>query len=48
MLAWRARPDLELALVVHNLFDPGHVEWGVAGNRAEFGRSASLQLRWQL
>ncbi|MCM5678786.1 TonB-dependent receptor [Schlegelella sp. S2-27] len=47
-LAWRARNHLELALVVHNLFDPGHVEWGAAGNRAEFGRAASLQLRWRL
>lgn len=47
-LAWRARPGLELSLVVRNLLDPGHAEWGDADDRTEFGRAASLQLRWQL
>ena len=33
---------------MRNLADPGHATWGVAGNRVEFGRSASLELRWRL
>lgn len=47
-LAWRLHSDAELTLVMRNLFDGGHAEWGAPGNRAEFDRSASVLLRWRL
>jgi iron complex outermembrane recepter protein len=47
-LAWRFAPDTELALVIQNVLDPRHAEWGVATNRVELERSAMLQLRWRL
>jgi len=45
--AWRITPDLEAALALRNLFDPGHAEW-TGSNRVESERSALLQLRWRL
>ena len=42
-LAWRAARDLEVSLLLQNLFDRGHVEWGPG---AEFGRAAFLKLRF--
>lgn len=45
-MAWPLRRQLELALVLRNLFDPGHPESGSANQRAEIERSALLQLRW--
>jgi iron complex outermembrane recepter protein len=46
-LAWRLSPAAELALVLRNITDARHAEWGAAPNRAEIERSAALQLRWQ-
>jgi iron complex outermembrane receptor protein len=46
-LAWPLRRDLEVALVLRNLFDRGHPESGSSNLRAEIERSALLQLRWQ-
>ncbi len=46
-LAWQATPSVELALVVENLLDPSHAEWGVATNRIEVERRYLLQLRWR-
>jgi iron complex outermembrane receptor protein len=46
--AWTPEADWEAALVLENLTDRRHAEWGPAGNRVELGRSASLQLRWRL
>jgi iron complex outermembrane receptor protein len=47
-LAWSVSPTAEVALVVKNLFDPKHAEWGVAANRVEIERSVLLQLKWRL
>lgn len=47
-LAWTPRQDLELSLVLGNAADRPHTEWGVAPQRPEFRRAASLQLRWGL
>ena len=47
-LAWQYAPDVELSMTVLNAFDPSHAEWGVAGGRAEFQRSAAWQVRWRL
>jgi iron complex outermembrane receptor protein len=44
---WLARRGLELAVAVHNVTDPRHVEWGSAANRVELQRAVQLQLRWQ-
>jgi iron complex outermembrane recepter protein len=46
-LGWRLRADLEVAFVVRNALDAGHVEWGTTGNRAEFERSYMVRLLWQ-
>ena len=44
-VAWKVTPRAELTFGVHNLFDNGHAEWGVASNRVEFERSFFVQLR---
>jgi iron complex outermembrane receptor protein len=46
-LAWMPARGWELALLVNNLADPAHPEWGVASNRVEHRRAATLQVRWQ-
>ena len=38
----------ELALVVQNLFDDKHVEWGASPNRAAFQRTAFVKATWRL
>ena len=45
-LAWRFDRGIELALLLENLFDERHAEWGPAANRVEFPRALSVQLRW--
>ena len=40
--------DLEAGLVLRNLFDPRHAEWGPAENRVEHERSVLVQLSWRL
>lgn len=47
-LAWQYSPDLEVSVTVLNAFDPSHAEWGPSPGRAEFQRSAAVQLRWRL
>jgi iron complex outermembrane receptor protein len=46
-LGWRATKALELSLVLQNLFDPGHPEWGAASNRVEFRRGVFLNALWR-
>jgi iron complex outermembrane receptor protein len=43
---WRARPDLELSLVVHNAFDAEHPEFDAAPARSEISRAVYGQVRW--
>ena len=45
---WTISRVLTAGLVLRNLFDPKHPEWGVAANRVEHERSALLQLSWRL
>ena len=45
---WRARPDLELSLVVRNLLDGRHPEWGAPASRVEFDRSLLLKAVWRM
>ncbi|HEX6928338.1 MAG TPA: TonB-dependent receptor, partial [Gammaproteobacteria bacterium] len=44
--AWHLSDAVEIALKVDNLLDDEHAEDGGAASRAEFGRQAFLQLRW--
>ena len=46
-LAWSSGREWELALVLRNIGDPRHPEWGVPTNRVEHERSALLQLQWR-
>jgi iron complex outermembrane recepter protein len=43
---WRVRRDVELSVVIRNVFDPSHPEYEAAPGRSEFGRSALVQLKW--
>ncbi len=47
-VGWKMSPGVELSLVMQNIGDPGHPEWGAAASRAEFERSVLLLLRWRL
>ena len=40
--------DVEAGLVLRNLFDSRHAEWGTAENRVEHERSALVQVSWRL
>jgi iron complex outermembrane receptor protein len=44
-LAWRAAPNTELSLLVQNLTDRRHPEWGAVATRAEMERAVLLRLR---
>lgn len=44
--AWRPDPRWEVALILTNLFDPRHAEWGPGVARAEFDRGALLRVQW--
>lgn len=46
-LGWRVIRELELSLVLRNLFDPSHGEWGAAPNRTEFPRSVFVEVVWR-
>ncbi len=41
-------PDVEAGLVLRNLFDSRHAEWGAAQNRVEHERSVLVQVSWRL
>lgn len=45
---WRAAPGLELSVLLQNLFDPEHPEWGAEPARAEFDRAVFFKVRWDL
>lgn len=45
---WRILKELELSLMVQNLFDPEHSEWNTtANNPVEFQRAVFLELFWR-
>ncbi|HEX6996224.1 MAG TPA: TonB-dependent receptor [Gammaproteobacteria bacterium] len=46
-LAWRARPDLSFELLLQNLFDEGHPEFGPPPVHSEIPRSALLDVSWR-
>jgi iron complex outermembrane recepter protein len=46
-LAWHASRELELSVLLQNLFDPRHPEWGAAVNRAEYVRGLFVKALWR-
>jgi iron complex outermembrane receptor protein len=44
---WTVSKELQLSLLLQNLFDRSHPEWGAAANRAEFGRGVFLKVLWR-
>ena len=46
-LGWRVSRELELSLLLQDLFDTSHAEWGAAPNRMELRRAAFLKLLWR-
>jgi iron complex outermembrane receptor protein len=44
--AWRAKPELELSLVVRNAFDEEHPEFNDTPGRSEIARDVYGQIRW--
>ncbi|MFA7239525.1 MAG: TonB-dependent receptor [Sulfuricellaceae bacterium] len=44
---WRVRRDLELSLTGHNLFDPGHSEYGSIAGNIEIPRSIYGAATWR-
>ena len=41
---WRVRPNLQVALIVQNLFDPRHPEFGTPPGYSDIGRSAFVKV----
>ena len=46
-LGWRVSKQLALSLLLQNLFDPQHPEWGAAAARAEYQRGIFFNLLWR-
>lgn len=46
-LGWQARENLQLSLLVQNLFDPAHPEWGTAASPVEYPRSVFFEAVWR-
>lgn len=46
-LGWRLARSVELSLLLQNLFDRSHPEFGLAANRVEFRRGAFVNLVWR-
>ncbi|MBI3526342.1 MAG: TonB-dependent receptor [Betaproteobacteria bacterium] len=46
-LGWQPRRDFELSLILQNLFDPEHPEFGTPGTRSELDRGVYAQILWR-
>jgi iron complex outermembrane receptor protein len=44
---WKATKEVELSLLLQNLFDRSHPEWGPAPTRAEYGRGIFFKVLWR-
>ena len=44
---WHVSRELEISLLLQNLFDRSHPEWGAAATRVEFRRAAFLRMLWR-
>lgn len=47
-LGWQISPHAEWSILVRNLLDERHAEWGADPNRSVFGRTVMLKLVWRL
>lgn len=45
---WRVRRDLQASVLLRNLFDREHAEFGAAPGRSEFRRSILFKLLWRM
>lgn len=45
-LGWQATQHLQLSMLLQNLFDDAHPEWGTAANAVEFPRAVFFKLIW--
>ena len=46
-LGWKVTRELQLSLLLQNLFDRGHPEWGAAAARAEYRRGVFFKVLWR-
>jgi iron complex outermembrane recepter protein len=46
-LGWKVSRELQLSLLLQNLFDDSHPEWGPAANRAEYRRALFFKVLWR-
>ena len=47
-LGWRASREIDVSLILQNIFEDRHAEFGAAPGRSEFGRGAFLRLQWRM
>lgn len=47
-LGWHVTSEVDVSLVLQNLFDARHPEWGAPASRAEYERGAFLKIVWRL
>jgi iron complex outermembrane receptor protein len=46
-MGWKVARDVEVSLLLQNLLEARHPEWGSAANRAEYERGAFLKVVWR-
>ena len=46
-LGWKVSPELQLSVLLQNLFDASHPEWGPAPTRAEYRRGVFFKVLWR-
>jgi len=47
-LGWRATREVDVSLILQNIFENKHAEFEAAPGRSEYGRSAFLRLQWRM
>ena len=47
-LGFRASRQIDVSLILQNIFEDSHAEFGAAPGRSEFGRSAFVRLQWRM
>jgi iron complex outermembrane receptor protein len=47
-LGWRASREIDVSLILQNIFEDRHAEFGAAPARSEFARGAFVRLQWRM
>jgi iron complex outermembrane recepter protein len=47
-LGWRASREIDVSLILQNIFEDRHAEFGATPGRSEFGRGAFVRLQWRM